>query len=415
MCEGYTDVMALHEAGFARAVAALGTSFSIDHVRTLARFAKRIVCMFDGDAAGQRAAERAVQFIDKSEADLRCVVLPDGQDPAEFLDTHRSSDLQKILQEAEPLMDFVLRKRLENVGPTAPGGVRMAALDEIAGILAPLRSSVLLDEYALVVGDWLGIGVDEVKKAIRSKPIPRDNNSYGGTNGGTYGNRSASQRGNGAYGNRNASQRTPQVQGNADYPYSADMGSTYVPDDYVPLEAYEGTPIDNGNSSSAYSNADVPAPTVALTSDERLQLQAEQELLSLMAANPDALRAHANRISTFLWVDERHETIAWAMLATPEGTPPADVVKAASALVPEAPRILSSGSVVAAEGVDDEAKVSFVLDTVELYSTRRKIQELRLRIRSGASTSENVFVEATDLQRHANELANRVASGFNNR
>ena len=83
--------------------------------------------------------------------------------------------------------------------------------------------------------------------------------------------------------------------------------------------------------------------------------------------------------------------------------------------MPDAPQILSSGSVAAADGVDDEAKVSFVLDTVELYSTRRKIQELRARIRSGASTSENVFAEATNLQRHANELANRVASGFNNR
>ena len=56
VCEGYTDVMALHEAGYPIAVAALGTSFSIDHVRTLARFAKRIICMFGGDAAGQRAA-----------------------------------------------------------------------------------------------------------------------------------------------------------------------------------------------------------------------------------------------------------------------------------------------------------------------------------------------------------------------
>ncbi len=411
VCEGYTDVIALHEAGFPRAVAALGTSFSIDHVRTLSRFAKRIVCMFDGDAAGQRAAERAVQFIDKSEADLRCVVLPNNQDPAEYLDTHRPQDLEEVLRNAEPLMDFVLRKRLENVGPTAPGGVRMAALDEIAGILAPLRDSVLLDEYAMVVGDWLGIGVDEVKRAIRSKPVRRDDApSWQGRASSRSSNASSRSYGGPAYDSNNV--RDARYDS---YPLADE--SQYVPDDYVPYEAMEasgGSPVADmvpqGQSMGVSSQGDV-----ALTSDERLQLRAERELLSLMAADPDAMRVHADRIATFLWADERHEAMAWAMLATPENTSPADVVRAATGIVADAPRILSSGSVVAADGVDDRAKVSFVLDTVELYSTRRKIKELRSKMRSGTSTSENAFLEATELQRHANELANRVASGFNNR
>ena len=58
--EGYTDVIALHEAGITNAVATLGTALTREHVRLLARFAKRVVYLFDGDEAGLRAADRAV-------------------------------------------------------------------------------------------------------------------------------------------------------------------------------------------------------------------------------------------------------------------------------------------------------------------------------------------------------------------
>ena len=93
VCEGYTDVISMHENGFTNAVAALGTAFRLDHIKLMERQrVNRIICMFDGDAAGQRAAERAVQFIDKTTAELRCVVLPDNQDPICLLYTSDAAD-----------------------------------------------------------------------------------------------------------------------------------------------------------------------------------------------------------------------------------------------------------------------------------------------------------------------------------
>ena len=62
--EGYTDVIALHEAGMTNAVATLGTALTKQHVKLLGRFARRIVYLFDGDEAGMRAADRATEFID---------------------------------------------------------------------------------------------------------------------------------------------------------------------------------------------------------------------------------------------------------------------------------------------------------------------------------------------------------------
>ena len=357
VCEGYTDVMAMHEAGFTNTVAALGTSFSVDHVRTLARFAKRIVCMFDGDAAGQRAAERAISYIDKSEADLRCVVLPDNQDPAEYLAVHESKEMQKVIDAAEPLMAFVLRKRLDGVNPASPAGVRASALEGIASILAPLSGSYVLDGYVLEVAEWLGFSSESVRQAVQNKARMAESSR------------------------------------------NRDAGGPYA-DEYVPAEAYEDAmPSDMHGS----------FPFEATSSDERMQLQAERELLSLIAVAPDVMRAYDERIGTFSWADPRSEAMAWAMLATPTGTPPADVVRAAQEVVPDAPELLASGRIAYEDGMSMDEKTGFLLDTVDLYSTKQAIREIRARLRSGTEDADALFSEATRLQRRANELQSHLS------
>ncbi len=371
VCEGYTDVIAMHEAGFPIAVAALGTSFSLDHVRLLARFARRIICMFDGDAAGQRAADRAIQYLDKSEADLRCVVLPDGLDPAEFLAAHRPSEMEEVLAKARPLMSFVIENRLAQVGPSSPVGLRASVLDDLATVLAPLRDSYAFDAYARDVADRLGFAVDDVKQAIRKKPRTTDDAR---------------------------TSRQPYAQQSQGQYW--DMGpneQSAPPDGYLPVEAQDGyAPV-----------RQTAAPVV--TADERMQIRAERELLSLLAAEPALVRGHAERIATFHWADERHEAMAWAMLATPDDATSEQLVRAAQSVVEEAPRILASGQVASAESLDGEEKAAFVLDVVELYSTRRQIRELRARMREGADDSGVLFAQATNLQQRSNLLSRRVS------
>ena len=172
VCEGYTDVIALHEAGLTNAVAALGTSFSVDHVRAISGFAKRrIICLFDGDAAGQRAAERAVQFLDKTRLELVCVVLPDNQDPAEYLADAGVDAMRDRLAEARPLMDSVFERRLASYDLSVPGW-RVAALDSLAEALAPLKGSVLLDGYAAQIAD-AGNLRGRAKRRILDRPQRR--------------------------------------------------------------------------------------------------------------------------------------------------------------------------------------------------------------------------------------------------
>lgn len=363
VCEGYTDVIAMHEAGFTNAVATLGTALTIEHVRLIERFAKnRIVCMFDGDEAGQRAAERAVQFIDKTSAELMCVVLPGGQDPMEFLSSAGADALRAELSAARPLMDFVFEKRLAGYDLSIPGR-RVAALDDLAGILAPLKQSMLLDGYATQLADMLGFDAERVKALIRQKPVSS----------------------------------APDGQDQAARP-----GGAATP----PSQNTDGPTRPAGGEGAA---AD------ALSSDEKMQSAAERELLSMIATHPDEMRPFGERIATISWSDPRLESMSWAMLATPVGTAPNEVVAAATGVCAEAPQILAAGRLEVTSGMSLDDRAAFLLDVVELWSSRREVARIRARLRSRPAGSdadesvESLFRRATELQVRIAQLTNRVS------
>lgn len=376
VCEGYTDVIAMHEAGYTNTVAALGTAFRLDHVRLVERQrVSRIVCLFDGDAAGQRAAERAIRYLDKTSAALLCVVLPGGQDPMEFLADHGAAAMRPILDAARPLMDFVFEKRLAGHDLSAPGR-RVRALEDMAQLLAPLKHSVLLDEYATRLADTLGMDVEETKRAIREAKVVELEE-----------------------------ERPPRRQAQQARPsFSPSPDEGAAPDDYVPAEAY-------GEAPSAPASDDQPLR--ALSADERTQVAAERELLAALAEKPDAVRAYEDRIAGISWSDARHEAMAWAMLSTPEGSTPSEVVAAASSVVPEAPRILSGGRVMGEGGLSESERLGLVMDTVELCSCRRRVRQIRVALRAAAAgdgDSERLFEEATSLQKRINELTRKLSS-----
>ena len=363
VCEGYVDVISMHEAGFTNAVAALGTALSADHVRTLARFARRIVCMFDGDAAGQHAAEAAVRYIEATKAELTCVVLPNNQDPDEFLRDHGPKAMQAQLDAARPLLDFVLEKKLADLDLSTPG-LRLAALGELSKLLAPFKQSYLLDSYAQKIATPLGMTLEAVRDKIRATPVEpleddrRGRAGWSGSSGAAAnaGTR-ASGAGAGAFG-------------------AADDEPPY--DDYVPEEA---------ELAGAGSVPAVPVPEAApsvslqaLSPEERAQLVAERNLLTMLSEKPDLFRPFADRIAQFSWADARHEAIAWAILATPEGTTPADAVLAAVRACPEAPRILSSGAFAATSAWDDAKNVEFVVNEAEVCSLERMASQLKARL-----------------------------------
>lgn len=117
--EGYFDVIALHSAGFANAVAALGTALNSSQVRQLLRYteSKQVLLNFDADAAGVKAAERAIgeaaEMAYRGDLQLRVLTIPDGKDPDEFLKLHPADAYQKLIETAPLWIDWQIQQVLK--------------------------------------------------------------------------------------------------------------------------------------------------------------------------------------------------------------------------------------------------------------------------------------------------------------
>ena len=171
--EGYTDVIALHEAGIPIAVATLGTALTHQHVKLLGRFGKRVVYLFDGDEAGRRAALRAAEFVDwmatpeagRSRVDLDVALIPGGMDPADHVAAEGVEATREVIASAVPLLQFVIDTRLERHDLTRPEG-RSAALADAASVLTPVRDSLLGKDYINYLAGRLQTDFSTVQRAV---------------------------------------------------------------------------------------------------------------------------------------------------------------------------------------------------------------------------------------------------------
>ncbi len=413
--EGYTDAIACYEAGIGNVVATLGTALTEHHVKTLTRFAKKIIYLFDGDAAGQKAAERAIQFIESDAIDLRCVVLPDGNDPMEFITAHGGDALRERLDASEPLMEFVFRKLEERSDVSTPGG-RTRALEEALRLIYPLRSSYMIDSYYLKIADRVGLDIENVRSAAPRvfREVEREE--------------AERERRAGARERYQASQalgrdRTPTAQV---------APASREPYDEVPLDAYGVAPVPPAPEDDPWrTTGDVPASAtgaaaatpVVLTELERRSLTSERELLTLLTAHPDAFRAYAERIVDIDWVDPRHEAIAWAVLATPEGATPVEAMDAARAVCPEAATLVSSGRISSTSAHPTDVNIKFLLDTLELFTVRRRLRSAQGKLRQGSGLTREERRELTiqasqgaarmrELERELEGVADPFAEGL---
>jgi DNA primase len=158
LVEGYTDVIALDQAGAATGVATCGTALGEDHIRLLARFAQRVVLAFDSDEAGARAAERAYQFHERYPVDLSVLVLPQGQDPADFVQARgeqAGAALDDLSRQAVPLVEYMIERTLKGRDLSAIEE-RVRAIRAGLALVAGLEDPVRRQEYARVLAGKVG-------------------------------------------------------------------------------------------------------------------------------------------------------------------------------------------------------------------------------------------------------------------
>lgn len=151
--EGYLDAVSLHQAGFPMTVASLGTALSEEQVRIIARYAERIFVAYDADAAGRQATLRGLEHFTRVAPgrDVRIVSLPDGHDPDSYIRAHGAEALQKRLDAAQPLLDYVFDQfcRQQDIGrPENKVRVIAAVAPWLAREPSPLVRSHYLRRWA---------------------------------------------------------------------------------------------------------------------------------------------------------------------------------------------------------------------------------------------------------------------------
>jgi DNA primase len=175
--EGYTDVMACHLAGVTTAVATCGTSFGVDHIKMIRRVmgdvagdvrsTGEVIFTFDPDAAGQKAASRAFDEEQRFSAQTFVAVAPDGLDPCD-LRLHRGDDaVRRLVTTRKPMFEFMIRRVLDAHNLATVEG-RVAALRATAPVVAGIRDEALEVGYVRQTAQWLGMELDEVRRAVAS-------------------------------------------------------------------------------------------------------------------------------------------------------------------------------------------------------------------------------------------------------
>ena len=115
LVEGYMDLIALHQSGITNVVASLGTALTINQARLLKRYADKVVISYDADMAGQMATMRGLEILRNAGFDVRVLSIPKGKDPDEFIKSNGKEAFLKLVNTAEPLIDYRLRKAEEGI------------------------------------------------------------------------------------------------------------------------------------------------------------------------------------------------------------------------------------------------------------------------------------------------------------
>ena len=172
LVEGYMDAIALHQYGFDCAVASLGTSLTEEHAVLLSRYTENVVLIYDGDEAGQRAAQRAIPMLEKAGHSIKVLQLKDAKDPDEYLKKFGADKFQLLLNDSSNRVEYQLNaiRKKYDLGLDEQ---RVKFIEEAAEFVSTLTNAVQREIYGNRVAEAAGISFDalkiEVNKAYKRR------------------------------------------------------------------------------------------------------------------------------------------------------------------------------------------------------------------------------------------------------
>ena len=165
LCEGYMDVIALHQAGFDNAVASLGTALTSGHANLLKRYTKEVYLTYDSDGAGVKAALRAIPILKEVGIVTKVINMRPYKDPDEFIKALGAEEYQKRIDEAENSFLFEIRIMESQHDMNDPES-KTAFYNEVAKKLLGFSEELERNNYIEAVADKYQIGFDNLRKLV---------------------------------------------------------------------------------------------------------------------------------------------------------------------------------------------------------------------------------------------------------
>jgi len=170
VCEGYTDAIACHQAGLTNVVATLGTALTPGHAFLLRHLCRSIVLLFDGDEAGQRAADRAVEVLFAEDMDIRIATLSsitDAKDPDELLRREDGAEaLKNLVAHGQDLLRYRFGRLGDQLDGSGPGARHAAIADEIDALARLGLDRMPLTKRTMIIREITRIVSDETDDAV---------------------------------------------------------------------------------------------------------------------------------------------------------------------------------------------------------------------------------------------------------
>ena len=170
ICEGYMDVIAMHQAGFNNAVASLGTALTSGHASLMSRYTKEVLLTYDSDEAGQKAALRGIPILKAAGIRPRVVNLTPYKDPDEFIKAEGRETFEKRLEEAENAFLFeirVLEKQYDLSDPES----KTAFFREIARKLLEFPEELERNNYIESLSGIYQIKFEDLRKMVNNMAL----------------------------------------------------------------------------------------------------------------------------------------------------------------------------------------------------------------------------------------------------
>lgn len=165
--EGYMDLISLYGVGIKNVAATMGTALTLDHGKILSRMTKNVVVLFDGDSAGQEAAERSLPILLAADVYPKGLTLPGGQDPDDYVKENGGESLLNLVKQAKDLFTLILESWLKDYRGEASEKVRLAS--KLTPVFAQIKDLRLKQLYLKEAAFKLGVEERWLAQANSSK------------------------------------------------------------------------------------------------------------------------------------------------------------------------------------------------------------------------------------------------------